>query len=151
MERRYTINEKRIVFEIFDKEVVLVNLDTGHYFVLEQSAGDIWRCLACGLTVPEAARHLEAVYAVQREGLENDIAELLGKLVEDQLLELHDSESRMIDGLSLPEPGKMPRPYAEPFVFRYTEMENLIQMDPIREVDESGWPKQRVFPKKKGQ
>jgi hypothetical protein len=27
-------------------------------------------------------------------------------------------------------------------------MENLIQMDPIREVDESGWPKRRVFPKK---
>lgn len=35
-------------------------------------------------------------------------------------------------------------PIEPPVMFRYTDMQFLIQMDPIRDHDESGWPVRRA-------
>lgn len=148
MDTRYGIDEKNIVFEIFEKEVVLVSLDSGHYFVLEQTAGDIWCCLANGLSLAETRSLLLKRYSVEEARIAADLATFIVQLTDESLLLEVTGDTTVVEGLTLPQAASPTLPYVSPFLFKYTEMENLIQMDPIREVDESGWPKRRVFPKK---
>ena len=80
--------------------------------------------------------------------LQQVIETFLHELVAEDLIQPTESATA-VDGLSLPEDTEPKLIFDSPALFKYTEMENLIQMDPIREVDESGWPKRRTFPKKK--
>lgn len=148
MDKQYTIDTNNLVFEIFDHEVVLVSLESGHYFVLDQVAGDVWRCLASGLSVSESNELLSQRYDIAIENLQQDIEGLLDQLLDEDILQPCNERQAEAEGLTLPAASSPALPYEEPSLFKYTEMENLIQMDPIREVDESGWPKRRTFPKK---
>jgi hypothetical protein len=39
-----------------------------------------------------------------------------------------------------PENGAAAQPYQEPKLGKYTDMQELLLLDPVHEVDEAGWP-----------
>jgi hypothetical protein len=45
------------------------------------------------------------------------------------------------NGAEVPSPASR-RPFDEPLVERFTDMQNLLLLDPIHEVTEEGWPQQ---------
>jgi hypothetical protein len=148
MEERYCVDEVKIVFQAFEKEVILVNLDSGHYYVLDPMAGVIWQAVAAGATVAEIIQFLLPLYPSEQSQLEQAIQEFVAELRQDELILPLDSSAmpKALNSLEL-NTTALPKPQFQfPTLYKYTEMENLILMDPIRTYDETGWPSRRTFP-----
>jgi len=145
MENRYRIDENKIVHEVLDQEAIVVNLDNGHYYALEGTAVDIWQAVAAGASAPEAADSVLQRYSGNRAEVEAAVRTFVAELVAESLLAPIEAPMPEAAGAppepATPVPGTPVPPFSLPVMYKYTDMANLIQMDPIREFDETGWPK----------
>jgi hypothetical protein len=147
MDRRFTIDPTRIVHEALEDEVVVVNLDSGSYYMLEGTAPAIWGLLAGGASVDETIRALARHHPADTEAIASAVREFVDQLTEEGLLTIEEpgaGAARLAGG----EPPSLDAPsaFVPPVMYRYTDMATLIQMDPIRDFDETGWPRRRTPP-----
>jgi hypothetical protein len=143
---RYSYDEIRVVFEVVDREVVLIDLDAGHYYVMDGSAAAIWRLAAAGADIGEITEALVGRYGGAAEPIETAVRQFVEDLCADTLL-VPASEPRDPAGLAEAR-RELAVPAAEtfepPVFYKYTDMARLIQMDPIQDFDPSGWPRPRT-------
>jgi len=142
MEQRYTFNEEQIVHEVLDGEVVLVNLDNGYYYILQGTGSEIWQRLTTGATVSETVEALLRQHTGDPEAVAQAVRDFVSSLVSEALLQPVEAEPAG-PAATLPKIAEPAVPFTLPVMFKYTDMANLIQMDPIREYDETGWPSRR--------
>lgn len=122
-----------------------MNLENGFYYMMEGAAVELWQRLSTG-------RSLEAVLAAfvrshpgERAHIEETVAAFVEQLKEEGLLSAApDSTPDLID--DLPDHTSGAGMFRDPVMYKYTDMSSLIQMDPIMEFDEGGWPKLRAPP-----
>jgi hypothetical protein len=69
-------------------ETVLLNLDSGVYFGLDEIGTDIWRLLRGGASLAETAAELLATYDVERRVLEDDLVRLVDQLARSGLVKV---------------------------------------------------------------
>lgn len=136
---RWAVREASVAADVLHDEVVVVDLDKGAYYVLEGSASVIWQMLAAGQTVPAIAATLSEWHPEHASGMEAAVSDFTAQLAGEGLLVPAEADRAHLDF----DPGALrtETPFKAPEMFRYTEMEALIQMDPIREYDETGWPR----------
>lgn len=145
MEPRYTIDEDQIVAEALEHEVMVVNLDNGYYYVLEGTGADLWPWLTAGASVPEAAAALGQRYSGGAAEIEAAVRAFVAQLAAEALLTPAAEAAPPALAVAAADPRP---PFTLPAMYKYTDMANLIQMDPIREFDESGWPRRQATVKK---
>lgn len=134
----YSINVPRVVHELADGEVIAINFDTGTYYSMQGVAAYIWCLLAQAVEDSEIVEFMAGRFPLEREMLITDVNEFLGALVESGLVSAQESPGRL-DGTGLKVAA--PERYTKPVVEKYTDMEQLLLLDPVHEVDEAaGWP-----------
>jgi hypothetical protein len=69
-------------------ELVLLNVESEHYFGLDAVGTRMWVALTGSPTVEEAYAHLSEEYEVEPDRLRVDLADLVSRLVSEGLLEL---------------------------------------------------------------
>ena len=144
---RHVIDEKSIVYDVLDNEVVIVNLDSGAYYILEGTASTIWQLIAAGMSAAGIADALMRLHAgAARPVVESSTAEFLAQLIAESILVPTGTPPPSARPFDEPQPIGAGRPFSPPVMYRYTDMQALIQMDPIREYDETGWPRRRASP-----
>ena len=62
-------------------EKVMIDFETGKYFMLKGSANDIWELLEDGITAEQIVEKLLDVYEVDKATCENSVHEFLNTLV----------------------------------------------------------------------
>jgi hypothetical protein len=136
--QRFRVNEPNVVFEAFDEEIVLVNLETGNYYSARGTGPEIWLALARGSTPREVAGELASHHSGNPGAMESAVTAFAGQLVESQLLveapdraEAIPAPTRPISAVSEFEP---------PILESYSDMQDLLMLDPIHDVDAAGWP-----------
>lgn len=116
----YRIRTPQVVHETVDGEVVAIDFDTGSYYSLRGSAEVVWSALG------NEAHPAEAVAAVA-DGEPAEVAAFLDQLVEEGLVERTGPPADANDaGLLAFE--------------KFSDMEELILLDPVHDVSEAGWP-----------
>ncbi len=70
----------------FDGELVIVDLERGDYFGLDEIGAEVWEGVARGDSLDEIVRRLETVYEASPKELETDAGALLRVLVDRGLL-----------------------------------------------------------------
>jgi Coenzyme PQQ synthesis protein D (PqqD) len=134
-----------VVHEKFGDETVILNLDTGSYYSAQGTGSVIWNLV---VEDPSEAGILWRVKA-EFEGNEEDIAReasrFLDQLVAESLVSFDDGAGEAADlpGQQIGEPKKA---FLIPILQKYTDMEELLLLDPIHEVDDHGWPSARRPP-----
>jgi hypothetical protein len=131
---RYRINSARIAAETIEGEVVIVNFVTGVYYSLNGLAAEIWGWMTDGHSVAEITGLLRSVDAELEIG---KIEEFVAAIVHDDLLEVDIVSAAPKSLLS---PPAATAPFAAPVLEKHDDMRELILLDPIHEVGESGWP-----------
>lgn len=63
-------------------EKVMIDFDSGKYFMIKGSGNDIWDLIQKDITVEEIIKKLLAEYDVSEEECEKSVMEFLGKLQE---------------------------------------------------------------------
>ena len=79
---------KHVLVRPVDQESVLLNLETERYFGLDETGTRMWQLLTTSPDIDAAYQELLAEYDVQPELLRENLAELVGHLVEHGLLQI---------------------------------------------------------------
>lgn len=131
-ESRYEVNKPDVVAESVDGEALIVHLGTGAYYSARGSADIAWQMIASGASAEATAAALgdgaaspEAQAAVER---------FIQKLMEEGLLRARTTPPREAPVFSAP------AAYADPELEKFTDMQDLLLLDPIHDVEEDGWP-----------
>lgn len=136
MDPRYRLNEPDVSHESFEDEILVINLKNGNYYSLLGTAIPAWLLLAKGASVPEVSETLA-------RGSQADLALVsaaVGRFVDE--LEKENLLVRVpyaVPPATLPA-VPLPKAFSPPKFDRYTDMQQLLLMDPIHEVDDTGWP-----------
>jgi len=141
MDTRFSIDESRVVYEVLEGEVVVVNLDTGNYFILDDTAATIWRLLVDGASPAEVVRTLCFQHPGDGETIRETVLRFVGQLTEEELLTASENAGLRSNVADTPSPADPGASFVPPVLHRYTDMATLIQMDPIHDFDETGWPR----------
>jgi hypothetical protein len=72
------------------EEMVLLNLVNGKYFSLDDVGADIWSLIVEKGDLDAVHQSLLQQYEVTPQNLEQDLLELAGRLVENELLQIVD-------------------------------------------------------------
>lgn len=132
---RFRLNDNDVVSEVVDGEVIAVHLQSGTYYSMLETAAWLWNALLGGSSEAEIADHLVQACSGEPDRIAGDIARFVATLLEENLLMPMAGKTRASSG-KLPPPG----PYATPKLHKYTDMQELLLVDPIHEVTEEGWP-----------
>ena len=81
---------KDVLFHKVGEEMVLLNLVNGKYFSLDDVGADIWSLIVEKGDLDAVHQSLLQQYEVTPQNLEQDLLELAGRLVENELLQIVD-------------------------------------------------------------
>lgn len=80
----------RVLMRDVAGEAVLLNLNNEHYYGLDEVGARFLTVLVSSASIQAAIDALLAEYDIDRVTLERDMLDLLGKLAEQGLIEIHD-------------------------------------------------------------
>ena len=72
-------------------ESVLLNLDGGRYFGLDDVGTDMWKALTTSRSIEQALAQLTELYDAEASVLKTDLESLVNRLAEHGLVKLDDS------------------------------------------------------------
>jgi hypothetical protein len=135
---RFTVNTPAVIHQLLDGEVIVVNLDTGAYYSLATTAADIWTSVDGGASVDETVEELLDRYDAPRSVVEPTVTRFVRELEEEELVLATEGDGLRQSSAAASGPTKLP--FEEPALRKFTDMQELLLLDPIHEVDERGWP-----------
>jgi Coenzyme PQQ synthesis protein D (PqqD) len=143
-QKRFRLNNPEVVAEaiegadIADGEAIILNLATGTYYSVRGDGILIWNAVVAGASCEEISAAVVEQTGAERDAARSAIGSFLQSLAAEGLIveQAGDLEERPAlldlagggDGL------------LEPRFEVYTDMRDLILLDPVHQVDERGWP-----------
>lgn len=142
---RFRINSPKVVHETIDGEVVIVHLEKGDYYSLIKEGADIWSLIANSFSRGEILEEIIQRYDGDREKIEKGINNFIAELQGEEVIVLNQTGEPENASLKN-QPTATEKPiFQAPSLQKYTDMEELLALDPIHEVDEEiGWPSAKV-------
>ena len=131
--RSVIVNSGQVINEVIDGEAVIINLGTGDYFSLRGSGAAIWSAIEQRAPADDIAAAL-ALAGMHDAG--RHVTALIEQLLAEGLLVPVDDVPAETVVVELP----VPLDLAPPSLEKFTDMQDLILLDPVHEVDERGWP-----------
>lgn len=141
---RFEVDRRRVVHETIDGEAILIHMETGVYYSLEGAGAEIWNGLVAGNSSEEIAVGLRARYQAPPDAIEDAVSRLADELCQERLLD--EAPGPSANGVPLRSAASSNgatssrQDFQAPVLHRYTDMADFMLVDPIHEVDESGWP-----------
>lgn len=138
---RYGVKEPSVVYEVFDEEVVVLDLESGSYYSLRASAAWIFQAAVGGASsgsIAAAFARGDADCAGDRADVHAEVGAFLDSLVAEDLLVAQPGPAASEARFELPGDAG---PFTPPLFEKFTDMQDLLLLDPIHDVDETGWPR----------
>ena len=136
---RFKVNAPEVAWEDFDGEAVIVNLETGEYFSTQGVGAEIWRRLAAGSPVAAVEKALLARFDVERDAASTAVEGFVSSLCEHGLLVPVAGADDSAEPEAVPAASEK-RPFLSPSLEKYSDMQDLLLLDPIHETTDRGGP-----------
>jgi hypothetical protein len=135
------------VHERFGDETVILNLDTGSYYSAQGIASVIWALVSDGCSESGIVQRIGATFSGNGDEVARATQKFLDQLIEEALVESHAADDGNVDAVPGAHVAMAPtQVFSAPLLQKYTDMEEMLLLDPIHEVDEHGWPSARRAP-----
>lgn len=118
-----------IVAKVMDGEAVIINLSSGVYYSIDHVGATMWEMVESSSSLEEVVAAILARYDVPQALARDDVLRLAGELLQHELVVI-----------AAPDPAELPPttpvaagqklPYASPQLNAYTDMEDLLALDP---------------------
>jgi len=138
---RYRINSPAVAHEVIEGEVVIIHFDTGNYYGMRGSAVEMWSLLSHGASLGEVRDELLRRFESDANTIENAITEFTSQILAENLVIETDKPGTLPEVSS---DSAVKKPFEPPVVEIYSDMQDLLLLDPIHEVDEVGWPREKA-------
>lgn len=124
---RLQANEPDIASRIMDGEAILINLQSGAYYSLRGAGALVWHLLRRHQTRDAIVHDVAGAFGESASTVQAGVNELLGTLVAEGLVRVSDRpEPVTIDEERPP----VALPYQTPALEKFTDMEELLALDP---------------------
>ena len=135
------MNDSDIVCEIIENEVIIANIKTGNYYSINGIGKNIWQLIQIGLQNEEISAKLAEHYPTKNtEEIKTTINNFINKLQEEELI-LSPKNYQYDKDLHTDIINNLPANFSNPELEKFTDMQALLQLDPIHEVNiTDGWP-----------
>jgi hypothetical protein len=134
--KSYRICITRIVYEVLNTEVIAIDFQTGNYYAIIHIAKQIWQLIEQHLPLDQIASVISAEYPIDPAKVSSDLNHFIGELLDEGLIE-ECTVSEFGNPIPFDTEGWE---YDVPRLQRYTDVQNLLLLDPIHEVTDAGWP-----------
>jgi hypothetical protein len=138
MTERFRANMPRFVDETVDDESLIMDMVKGTYYSCVGASALAWNELKSGASATEVADVLTAVYSVHRDTAFTDIGRFVAALLDEEVL-VPDADAAAAPGRSS-DVSKAPEGYVTLGFERFTDLADLILLDPVHDVADAGWP-----------
>ena len=138
----YRIQEPDVIHQLFDREVVVVDLRNGSYYSLSEVGGVAWLAFGSGgATTEEVSRRIAESHEVSLARVRDDVAAFVEQLLGHDLLVLCPAPAADQPGAGPTSDAVPASPYAPPTLKLYNDLQDLFLLDPVHEVNPAmGWP-----------
>lgn len=137
--RRYRVNSPQVISENIEGELVMINLLRGSYHSAEGSGTVIWGLIEQGVNTKDIVTTLSASSNVAPSQLRRPVEAFLDELVEAELIVPSENDAGAVT--TEPRPDLLDgRSFTTPTLNTYTDMADILMLDPVHDVDEKGWP-----------
>lgn len=148
----YRINEPTVIHQTIGGETVIIHLTSGLYYSLEGSGADIWERLSQGHAVGDVTDEFARSSPGDRDAIAEDVVAFVHRLVEEDLVVAaaagthHGAAAGDPEGAAAGNHATALGTFRTPRVARYDDLQDLLLLDPIHAVDETGWPERPHVP-----
>ena len=141
--QRFRVNTPTVTHETIDGEAVIINLDTGNYYSLVEAGSFIWSLVDKGASASEVQNRILQTYDGEAQDVDRGVRELLAQLQQENLIVPVEGSGEAVDLAQLtPASNGHEKPsFNPPSLNKYSDMQELLLLDPIHDVDDAGWPK----------
>jgi len=140
--QRFRVNTPTVTHETIDGEAVIINLDSGNYYSLVDAGSLIWALVDRGASASEVHELLQQSYQGEATDIDRGVQELLAQLQQENLIVPVDEAAAADLAGVLPSTNGHEKPsFNAPSLNKFSDMQELLLLDPIHDVDEAGWPK----------
>jgi hypothetical protein len=140
MGRQFRVRSPHVVDDTIQGEVIVIDLESGTYYSLRDTAAEIWHYIKSGAGESSIGASLARRHAAAPEETAPAVSRLLDELATERLIEEAAESATPAEPLSeLPEQEER-APFTAPVLEKHTDMQDLILLDPVHDVTEAGWP-----------
>ena len=145
IDRYFECNAPGVIFERFEDETVVINLDSGNYYTLDAMAAAVWERLNESVPLGALVGELQRDYTGDPAEIERAIREFVGLLLSEQLVRPvvappADQGNRADAGNGAASAVKSKGEFHAPQLGKYNDMAEMLLLDPVHDVDGAGWP-----------
>ena len=120
-------NQDEIAAEILDGEAIIINLATGSYYSMADSAALVWQAVEHHCSLEEIAHRLTTHYDAPLDRARADVAALAERMLTEKIA--IPSNAAACRGAA-PAAPEQRLAYASPTLSVYSDMRNLLALDP---------------------
>jgi hypothetical protein len=131
----YSTNPQ-VIHETIDGETIIIDLVSGTYYSLQGAGADVWNALSAGEDGDGIRARVAAAYAGEDGEIATAVDAFLAELEAEGLIVASGNGSVG----AAPPTATGSAPFAPPKLEKYTDMQDIILLDPVHKVDDRGWP-----------
>lgn len=135
----FRIDEPRVISEALDGELVLVQFESGCYYSVRGVGADVCQLLTAGWSLEHAIERIVEHYRLPKTQIEADVRSFVSQLVAEKLLVGMDAPQLAASAIPIASSE-----YAPPCFEKYDDMADQLLLDPIHDIDDTGWPAKRA-------
>ena len=140
--QRFRVNTPTVTHETIDGEAVIINLDSGNYYSLVDAGSFIWALVDKGASASELQELIQQSYEGDATDIDQGLQELLAQLQQENLIVPVDGAPAVdLTDLTASHNGHGKPSFKAPSLNKFSDMQELLLLDPIHDVDDAGWPK----------
>lgn len=133
-------NSPPVLHETLDHEAILVDLERGTYYSLDPVGTSIWGAIDRGASIEQVVESIAEQSGADVAEVEAVVGAFVDELVTEELLVARD-EDAVAEAVRAEWPDGVT--FTKPTLSRYTDMQELLLLDPVHDVGVAGWPERR--------
>lgn len=143
---RLQLDEARFVHQTVDGEVLIIDVQGGAYFCLRGGAALLWPLLVGGAARATLLAAAEAAFDGPAGDIGASVSEFIDRLTAESILRPVTRAAANGTAVPMAAPTAPPMapltkiPFAPLTIERYDDMRDLLTLDPVHDVADSGWP-----------
>lgn len=120
-------NIEAVAAKVIDGEAIIMNLTNGAYYSMTGTGADVWEMIERGGSAEAIGAGIARRYRLDQHQALVDVERLVSELLVEGLVVRADGEDSVAGTL---EPGVSSQSYQAPLLNKYTEMADLLALDP---------------------
>lgn len=133
----FRINAPAIAHQTIAGEMILINLENGTYYSVRGSGAAILGLVERGLDRAGIVAVMQTRHPAEAGRIEDAVTTFLDTLLQEDLIRGHDAAGPPPTAVTVD--AIAAGPFDVPQLEKYTDLKDLLFLDPVHEVTDAGW------------